>query len=41
MYELCAPFLGGGNTGSQGAPDGVAPNPDLPPPYDEVIFLKV
>lgn len=40
VYEFCNPLLGGGNTGNnQGDPNGVAPNPDLPPPYGEVIFL--
>ena len=43
VYEFCSPFLGGGpNTGggSQG-PNGVAPNPDLPPPYNFVNFVPV
>jgi gliding motility-associated-like protein len=40
VYEFCNPLLGGGNTGSdQGDPNGVAPNPDLPPPFNNVIFL--
>lgn len=44
-YEFCSPFLGGGLAGSAGNPgmatdpDGVAPDPDLPPPYDEVLFV--
>src|SRR6056297_2559258 len=43
-YSFCAPFLGGGLAGSNGNPglatdlDGVAPDPDQPPPYNEVIF---
>lgn len=39
VYEFCSPYLGGGNSGGGGAPNGVAPDPDLPPPYDNVIFL--
>jgi gliding motility-associated-like protein len=39
VYEFCNPYLGGGNQGGQGQPDGVAPDPDLPPPYNNVIFL--
>lgn len=44
-YEFCSPFLGGGLAGSSGNPglatdpNGVAPDPDLPPPYDEVEFV--
>jgi len=44
-YEFCSPFLGGGLAGSSGNPgmgtdpDGVAPDPDLPPPYNEVQFV--
>jgi len=43
-YSFCAPFLGGGLAGSNGNPglatdlNGVAPDPDQPPPYNEVIF---
>lgn len=47
VYELCTPFLGGGRDGSGGpgsgdpnSPTGVAPNPDLPPPYDPVVFVQ-
>ncbi|MEM1324611.1 MAG: PKD domain-containing protein [Bacteroidota bacterium] len=39
VYELCAPLVGGGtDTEFFNSPDGVAPNPDLPPPYDSVSF---
>ncbi len=38
VYELCTPFLGGGTQGNFG-PTGVAPNPDLPPPYAGVNFI--
>jgi len=44
-YEFCAPSLGGGLAGSNGNPgratdpNGVAPDPDLPPPYNEVQFV--
>lgn len=37
IYEFCTPFLGGGTMGNFG-PNGVAPNPDLPPPYAGVNF---
>jgi len=37
VYEFCTPFLGGGTMGNFG-PNGVAPNPDLPPPYGGVNF---
>ena len=37
-YELCSPLIGGGNTSSTSL-DGVAPNPDAPPPYDGVTFI--
>lgn len=40
VYEFCAPFLGGGtNFGDPEAVDGLAPNPEAPPPYDEVNFV--
>lgn len=39
VYEFCSPYLGGGNNGGSGPADGVAPNPDLPPPFTNVIFL--
>ncbi|MEO0725693.1 MAG: PKD domain-containing protein [Bacteroidota bacterium] len=38
VYEFCSPLLGGGNQG-QTDPNGVAPDPDLPPPFSNVIFL--
>lgn len=39
IYELCAPFNGGGNdTDNPSTPGGVAPDPDLPPPYPLVNF---
>ncbi len=39
VYSLCAPFLGGGNDdmGNSGC-NVVAPDPDCPPPYDEVPY---
>lgn len=37
LYELCSPFLGGGTMGNFG-PNGVAPDPDRPPPYNGVNF---
>lgn len=41
VYELCAPFDGGGtNQSDPFEPMGVAPNPDLPPPYSPVTFLS-
>ncbi len=40
VYELCHPFTGGGfNTQYPNAPNGVAPDPDLPPPYTPVLFI--
>jgi len=40
VYEFCTPFMGGGNNiENQEALDGVAPNPDAPPPYDQVNFV--
>jgi gliding motility-associated-like protein len=39
VYSLCAPFVGGGTDQNMPQnPNGVAPNPDLPPPYSQVIF---
>ncbi|MBK9015608.1 MAG: PKD domain-containing protein [Saprospiraceae bacterium] len=39
VYELCTPFVGGGNDQiNSTAPNGVAPDPDLPPPYSAVGF---
>lgn len=41
VYELCRPFTGGGpNTQNATAPGGVAPDPDLPPPYTSVSFIN-
>ncbi len=41
FYELCTPYRGGGtNTNNPTIPSGVAPNPDLPPPYSSVFFLQ-
>lgn len=41
VYSLCSPLNGGGNnTDAPETPTGVAPNPDLPPPYPEVNFLQ-
>lgn len=44
-YEFCPPLVGGGlggsgsNPGTIRDPDGIAPDPDLPSPYDEVSFV--
>jgi gliding motility-associated-like protein len=39
-YSLCSPFLGGGTNQTQYTlPSGVAPNPDMPPPYAPVQFI--
>ncbi len=41
VYEFCAPYMGGGdNQDYPFAPGGVAPNPDLPPPYLPVAFAS-
>lgn len=41
VYSLCTPFLGGGTNQSQPTlPSGVAPNPDLPPPYFPVTWVN-
>lgn len=41
VYELCTPFLGGGTDQTNAtAPDGVAPDPDLPPPFSPVTFIN-
>jgi len=39
VYSLCAPYIGGGNddNGSNGC-FVVAPDPDCPPPFDEVTY---
>ncbi len=40
VYEFCSPFLGGGlNFNNPTAVDGVAPDPDAPPPYTPVNFI--
>ncbi|MCB9290534.1 MAG: PKD domain-containing protein [Lewinellaceae bacterium] len=40
VYEFCSPFLGGGlNFDQPTSFNGVAPNPDAPPPYDPVTFV--
>ncbi|MEM1219380.1 MAG: PKD domain-containing protein [Bacteroidota bacterium] len=39
VYSFCTPFTGGGTNQTQPTlPNGVAPNPDLPPPYQGVPF---
>ena len=39
-YFLCTPYLGGGTDQTNwDLPNGVAPNPDLPPPYPPVFFI--
>ncbi len=39
VYEFCTPITGGGNDQQNAeSPVGVAPNPDLPPPYAPVSF---
>lgn len=41
VYEMCAPLQGGGNIlDSPGifSCDGATPNPDCPPPYNDVVF---
>lgn len=41
VYSLCSPIDGGGpDTQNDTAPNGVAPQPDLPPPFDEVNFIN-
>jgi gliding motility-associated-like protein len=40
VYELCAPFRGGGtDQNNPTAPNGVAPDPDMPPGYSPVTFV--
>lgn len=40
VYELCSPFLGGGiDQINSTSPNGVAPDPDMPPPYNDVNFI--
>ncbi|MCC6727260.1 MAG: PKD domain-containing protein, partial [Saprospiraceae bacterium] len=39
VYELCRPLDGGGgDMVNFDLPNGVAPDPDMPPPYDPVVF---
>ena len=39
VYSFCTPFTGGGTNQTQPTlPNGVAPDPDLPPPYQGVPF---
>ena len=39
VYEFCSPLKGGGLYGAATAPDGIYPNPDVPPPYEGVDFV--
>ncbi len=39
VYEFCTPLKGGGLYGNPTAPDGIYPNPDMPPPYNGVDFI--
>ena len=42
VYELCESYVGGGNnTVMPELPTGVAPNPDLPPPFNTVNYLGI
>jgi len=39
-YSFCSPYLGGGvNNQVPGAEDGIAPDPDSPPPFTPVDFV--
>lgn len=39
-YRFCSPYLGGGtNNQMPGAEDGIAPDPDAAPPFEEVDFI--
>ncbi len=41
IYSFCTPYRGGGpDTDNTEAPFGVAPNPDLPPPFYGLTFLN-
>lgn len=46
VYSLCAPFVGGGTAGLSGdiaaqkSPNGIAPDPDVPPPYETVDYRQ-
>ena len=39
VYEFCSPLKGGGLYGPPQSLNGFAPNPDAPPPYEEVDFI--
>ena len=45
LYRFCSPLDGGGIAGTSGNPglpgdiNGVAPDPDAPPPYNPVTFI--
>ncbi len=39
VYEFCSPLKGGGLTGPPQSLNGFAPNPDAPPPYENVDFI--
>lgn len=43
IYEFCSPFVGGGlagtGMGQATDPNGVAPDPETPPPYQNVSFI--
>lgn len=45
-YSFCAPNIGGGLAGTGTVPgnatdpNGVAPDPETPPPYDQVLFVE-
>ena len=39
VYEFCSPLKGGGLYGPAQALNGFAPNPDAPPPYEEIDFV--
>ena len=40
VYELCAPLLGGGiNDNPVSAIDGIAPDPESPPPYNNTVVF--
>lgn len=39
VYEFCSPLKGGGLFGNPTASNGIYPNPDDPPPYNDVDFI--
>ncbi len=39
VYEFCSPLKGGGLFGAPTASNGIYPDPDDPPPYNEVDFI--